>query len=193
MRDINGRFQTYVEKKIMFTNVCLPSNFHWLKFLLAQALARYKDIGTLHVFRSYSDLLVRTRSKRNFVDWKDRTSLLPFAVCVLFAFIHPVRNFLGPFLRISSVCRCHSISCSRDGCDSFRHIDVSFSAGAKRRKKKNNIVVSSTSRLTSAVSDERSSSLGRKSANWIILGRSCLGKKSGMEGGLPICFREVAA
>lgn len=177
--------------------MCLSWNFHWLKFLLAQAPARYKDIGTLHVFRSYSDLLVRTRSKkRNFVDWKDRTSLLPFAVCVLFAFIPP-----SPYVTFSDLSwmyplfvRCHSISCSRDGCDSFRHIDVSFSAGAKRRKKKkNNIVVSSTSRLTSAVSDERGSSLGRKSANWIILGRSCLGKKSGMEGGLPICFREVAA
>lgn len=50
---------------------------------------------------------------------------------------------------------------------------------------KNNIVVSSASRLTSAVSDERGSSSlasdGRKSANWIILGQSCLGKKSGME------------
>lgn len=61
-------------------------------------------------------------------------------------------------------------------------------SGARKRKEereKNNIVVSSASRLTSAVSDERAlgsslASVGRKSANWIILGRSCPGKKSGM-------------
>lgn len=45
--------------------------------------AQYKDIRTPHVVRSYSDLPVRTRfTKRNFVDWKDRTILLPFAMCV---------------------------------------------------------------------------------------------------------------
>lgn len=117
-------------------------------------------------------------------------------MCVLFAFHRPFlhvtfsRTFPLSFQRMYPlfVAVIRLVAVEMDAIVSG--ISMSHSARVPREgrreeeeRKKNNIVVSSTSRLTSAVSDERGSSLGRKSANWIILERSCLGKKSGMEGG----------
>lgn len=159
-----------------------------LSLIEISLLKLMSDMKTL-VYPTYFDFRRERTRFSDLVNRKDWTIFHPFAV--LFIDFHRPSLYVtlsNLFLVVSPVCRCPSISCSRETTREFWAYRCIIQHGCLGEK--NNIVVSSGSRLTSALSD--GSSLGKKSANWIILERSCFGKKSGLGGWPPICFREVA-